>query len=80
VLRTYDSWTAEFGAFEMDYEVCADLGDGRVLLAVDQRGTGRTSGVEVVGRFWLLYFIEDDLIARLDIFASKEEALEAASA
>ena len=74
VLQAYADWTAVFKDFEMEVVRCDDLG-GRIALEVVQRATGRASGVDVLGRFWLLYEVEDGLITRFDIYATREQAL-----
>jgi ketosteroid isomerase-like protein len=74
--RMWADWTAEFDRFEMATRCFAEIG-GRVLVEVIQRGAGKNSGVEVEGRFWFVYTIADQLIARMDVFASESQALEA---
>ena len=70
-------WTTDFDRFEMWVGEVADV-RGRVILEALQRGTGRSSGVEVEGRFWFLFTVDDGTISSMDAFASREEAMEAA--
>ena len=72
-----DDWTTDFERFEMGVGEIAET-RGRVVPEVVQRGTGKISGVEVEGRFWLLCTVEDGKLCRLDSFASREQAVEAA--
>jgi ketosteroid isomerase-like protein len=76
VLQMYADWTADFEQFEMEAVSFAEAGD-RVIVEFLQRGTGRASGVVVEGRFWFVYTIADGKIARQDVYASREQALEA---
>jgi hypothetical protein len=43
------------------------------------RGIGKASGVEVVGRFWFVYTVSDGQVVRQDAFASRSQALAAAA-
>jgi ketosteroid isomerase-like protein len=75
VLQMYEDWTADFGEFEMEVLEYTEL-DDRVVVEMLQRGTGRASGAEVSGRFWFVYTVVGDRIARQDVFGSKEQAFE----
>jgi ketosteroid isomerase-like protein len=69
------------GAFEeYAYEVerLSDLGSGSILAVVTERGRGKSSGVPVRRSFATLYTVIDDKIARITVFPSEEQALEAA--
>jgi ketosteroid isomerase-like protein len=79
VLQMYADWTADFGEFEMDYEEPIDAGD-RVVVPVIQRARGRASGAPVAGTFWFVFTLAGGLITRYDVYASREQALEAAGA
>ncbi len=75
-------WFADwFTTFERDYhfdiEEARDLGDV-VLVIASHQGRGRTSGVEVHGRTGYLYTMHDGKIARVELYSSPAEALEAA--
>ena len=75
-------WFADwFGTFEPGYyfeiEETRDLGD-LVFLAATHRGRGRTSGAEVQGQTGYLYRVRDGKIARVELYRSPSEALEAA--
>ena len=77
VLRMYADWTADFMNFEMwtgDFVA----GDDRVVVEVFQRGEGRASGALVEGHFWFVYTVADGRITRLDAFATRSAAFEAA--
>jgi ketosteroid isomerase-like protein len=72
--QMWSDWTTDFDRFEMTVGAIADLGD-RVLAEVLQRGTGRRSGVEVEGRFWFLYTLDEGRVSRLDAFGSPQQAM-----
>jgi ketosteroid isomerase-like protein len=52
---------------------------GLIFMWAKHRGTGRLSGVEVHSENAYLYRVRDGKIARVGFFASREDALEAAS-
>ena len=73
----FGSW---FGTFAPDYRLdVAELipVDDRVVVAVDHRGVGRRSGVEVTTRYYNAYWIRQDKIVRLELFRERSEALRA---
>jgi ketosteroid isomerase-like protein len=78
VLEMYDDWTAEFGKFDMDFVEFADAGE-RVIVEMVQRATGKASGATVEARFWIVYTLREKKISRMDVYNSREQALEAAS-
>jgi ketosteroid isomerase-like protein len=78
IFQMYADWTTDFEQFEMFPDEVEDLGRGRVLVFMVQRGTGKASGVEVVGRFWFLFTFRDGLAIRQEAYATREQALRAA--
>jgi ketosteroid isomerase-like protein len=72
-----------FRAFDVDYRFTIDeireLPPGRVYLTASYGGSGRVSGVEVRDRRAYLYRVEDGKITRVQLFMTREQALEAAS-
>jgi ketosteroid isomerase-like protein len=75
-------WFANWlGAFEpgyhFDIEEARDLGDVVFLFATCY-GRGRTSGVEVNGQTGFLYTLRSGKIARVELYPSRADALEAA--
>jgi ketosteroid isomerase-like protein len=63
--------------YQLDIEEARDLGDV-VLLVATHHGRGRTSGAEVQGQTGYLYWLRGGKIVRLELFASRANALEAA--
>jgi ketosteroid isomerase-like protein len=56
-----------------------DLGDA-VFLTATHHGRGRASGAEVHGQTGYLYWVRDGKVARVELYRSGAEALEAAGA
>jgi hypothetical protein len=57
----------------MTIEAAIEVGEW-VIADVLQRGTGRASGAEVEGRFWLRYTFEGDRVIRFEAFATEAQA------
>jgi ketosteroid isomerase-like protein len=72
-----------FSTFERDYRLdiqeASLLADGLVLLNARHTGTGRSSGVEVRVETAYLYRVADERVVRVQLFESREAAVEAAS-
>ena len=54
-----------------------DVPPDRVVLVAHMRGTGRTSGVETEGLGAALVTLHDDRLARITLYQSRAEALDA---
>jgi ketosteroid isomerase-like protein len=75
----FGNWFATFEpGYRFEIEETRDLGDVVLLLAA-HRGHGRTSGVEVHGRNGYLYTVRDGKIVRVELYANRAKALEAAA-
>ncbi len=72
-----ERWFAAWEELEQAAEEYIDAGD-RVVVRGYFRGRGRGSGVEVDSRFYEIYTLRDGKIVRVDEFAERGEALEAA--
>ena len=74
----FGNWFATFEpGYHFDIEEARDLGE-LVLLVAAHRGRGRTSGAEVQGRTGYLYQVRDGVIVRVELYPSRDKALEAA--
>ena len=76
--RWFGDW---FGTFDRDYrlwiEESRDLGEA-IFLVASHAGRGRLSGAEVRGTFAYVYRLVDGKVARVEFYATREEALDAA--
>jgi ketosteroid isomerase-like protein len=77
VRATMERWEDSFEDLEVAYEETIDLGD-RVLVETYVSGRGRGSGVEVNSRTYMLWTFQGTKVSRMDEFAERAEALEAA--
>ena len=72
-----------FRTFDRDYrfeiEEARQLPEGPILVLARHGGRGRLSGAEVRGENAYLYRIRDGRISRVGFYATREEALQAAS-
>jgi ketosteroid isomerase-like protein len=55
------------------------LDDGRMLVRCRWSGRGAASGVEIDGLVWHVINFRDGLVSRMEVYASKREALAAAA-
>jgi ketosteroid isomerase-like protein len=76
-LEALADWTEGFDEFSVTAEEFIDAGD-RVIVRVHQKAVGRSSGAPVEADFWFVHTLSSAKVTRLDIFASKAPALEAA--
>jgi ketosteroid isomerase-like protein len=74
---TRESLLAPWADFAMEAEEIVAAGDS-VLVAVHQRGVGRTSGVPAELRYYTLWSFRGGKVIRIQSFRNRGEALEAA--
>ena len=72
-----EHWKDAWEELEVTAEEFIDAGD-RVLVTLHHLGRGRGSGIEVDARFYELYAVSDGKVVRVDEYADRAEALEAA--
>ena len=77
MLAVLTEWTETFDEFTMKGEQFIDAGD-QVIVRVAQEGRGDDSGVPVTGTFWFVLGVRDRKVVSLDMYAMREEAIEAA--
>ena len=77
MLAVLAEWTDTFDEFTMKGEEYIDAGD-QVIVRVAQEGRGDDSGVPVTGTFWFVLGVRDRKIVSFDMYATRDEALEAA--
>jgi ketosteroid isomerase-like protein len=71
-------WIGTFEEYRYEVERLTDLGSGVVLAAASETGRGKGSGAPVDRSFGVLYTVIDGKIARMTLFRTEQEALEAA--
>jgi ketosteroid isomerase-like protein len=78
-VRTFwRTWFAAWETVDFEYEEFIDAGD-QVLSILSQRMRGRTSGVELEWNSYAqVWTIRDGKVIRVQFFANRDEALEAA--
>jgi ketosteroid isomerase-like protein len=77
VLANYERWDEAWEGAETSLEEVLGHGD-RVFVAARFHARGRASGVEVETRLYEVYTVRDGKVLRIDEYATREEALEAA--
>jgi ketosteroid isomerase-like protein len=70
-------WLEGFDQWSIDIEEVVDAGD-QVIVVARQRGKARQGGPPVEQRLAQVWTFRDGLIARMNMYADGEEALEAA--
>src|SRR5262245_45078721 len=73
----FEHWKGAWDELEVTLEEVIDAGD-RVFLTAHHRGRGRGSGGTVDARYYEVYTLREGKIIRVDEFAERDEALEAA--
>jgi ketosteroid isomerase-like protein len=73
----YEHWTSQFDDFRMELTEVIDAGSD-VVAVTRHRGTGRASGAAVEAVIAYVFTVDDGMLVRLCIFATKAHALEAA--
>jgi hypothetical protein len=77
VLRWWREWLDAWETVEFDYEL-VDAGD-RVVMLLDQRMRGRSTGIEVpIGKYAQLATFKDGLLVHWKGYADQSKALKAA--
>jgi len=78
VAQAVRRYMGAFDEYRYQVERLTNLGSGAVLAVVTEEGRGKSSGVPVRQSFAALYTVIDGKIARITVFPSEEQALEAA--
>ena len=75
-LEVAAEWMDTFDEFSMKAEEFIDAGE-HVVVRVAQEGRGSSSGARVTGTFWFVWGMRDGRGVTWDIYATREQALEA---
>ena len=78
LLRAIAEWVEDFDEFTATPEELIDANDHQVVVRVHQEAVGSQSGAPIEANFWFVYTLDDARVTRLDMFASKTQAFEAA--
>jgi ketosteroid isomerase-like protein len=74
----FAEWTDAYEEWTQEFESIIDAGDRHVVVTARQRGRLRGSDSWVALRAAFLYTVENGLLVRADVYASRKEAFEAA--
>jgi ketosteroid isomerase-like protein len=77
MLAVLADWLDTFVEFTMSGEEFIDAGN-HVVVRVAQHGRGDGSSVPVAGTFWFVLGVREGKVATFDMYAAREQALEAA--
>jgi ketosteroid isomerase-like protein len=69
-------WVETFDEFAMTGEDFMDAGE-HVVVRVEQEGRGSDSRVPVTATFWFVYGVRNGRVSSLDMYATRDQALEA---
>jgi len=76
-LRRFHENIAEmFAGLRVDNESYHDYGDA-VSVRVEFSGTARASGVPITGKVFVVYWLRDDVIVRVDDYTERVDVLKA---
>jgi ketosteroid isomerase-like protein len=78
VKEAVEDWPNEWDDFQFDVLELIDVSDNEVVSVTRHRGRGAKSGIEMDAIVAYVHTIRDGKLTRLDMFFSKEQALEAA--
>jgi ketosteroid isomerase-like protein len=77
-LKAVAEWVEDFDEFTFTAEEFIDANDHQVVVRVHQTAVGAQSGARIAGDFWFVNTLRRGKLTRLDMFATKARALEAA--
>jgi ketosteroid isomerase-like protein len=77
LLEAIAEWVEDFEDFTLTPEEFIDA-DGQVLVRVHQTAVGEQSGAPIEATFWFVHTVSDGKVTRLEMFANRAHALEAA--
>jgi uncharacterized protein len=77
VLEFFRTWTEEWNDYRFEAEEIVAAGD-KVVVVIRDEGMGRRSGVKLERTHAQLWTFRDAKVIRIELFDTKDEALEAA--
>ena len=78
IVESLEDWPKQWEDFRMDLIEIIDAGDEVAVSVTRHRGRGRESGIEMDFEVFYVQRGRDGRLARIDMFFSREQALEAA--
>ena len=76
--RAWEELREGFDPLSFEPEKIDELDDGRLLVRCRWTGRGTASGIEMDAPVWHLCSFRDGLLSRMEVYASKRDALKAA--
>ncbi len=76
--EAWEDWPNEWEDFRLDLVEVIDVSDNVAVSVTRHRGRGRESGIEMDFQVFYVHRLRDGKLARMDMFFSREQALEAA--
>jgi ketosteroid isomerase-like protein len=77
LLQAFADWVESFDEFTATADKLIDANERQVMMRVHQRAVGSESGAPIEANFWFVYTLSEQKIVRLDMYADREQALEA---
>ena len=77
VAKAWQDWPDQWEDFRLDLIDLTDVDDDVVVSETRHRGRGRESGIEMDFRVFYVHHLRDGKLARMEMFFSREQALEA---
>jgi ketosteroid isomerase-like protein len=78
LLKALAEWVEDFDEFTATAQEFIDANNHQVVVRVHQTAVGMQSGAPIEADFWFVYTLSDAKVTRLDMFARKSQALQAA--
>ena len=76
----FGDWFRTFGEYHFDIEEARELDDGPIFVVASHRARGRASGAEFPStEIAYLYRVQGRKVTRVQLFETRDDALEAAS-
>ena len=78
VAEALEDWPKQWEDFRLDLVEIIDVSDDVAVSVTRHRGRGRESGIEMDFKVFYVHRLRDGKLARMDMFFSREQAIEAA--
>jgi ketosteroid isomerase-like protein len=78
IAQAIDDWPKQWEDFRLEVTEIIDVSDDLLISVTRHTGRGRTSGIELDFEVFYVHHVRDGKLARLEMFLSREQALQAA--